>query len=81
MPSSTLVAMGIGLFLLYEPVKKLSAVQLQLQESLSAAERVFQVLDQTPSVVESATARVLPPLLLLVMDPELSRMNSTSSGT
>jgi subfamily B ATP-binding cassette protein MsbA len=62
MPSSTLVAMGIGLFLLYEPVKKLSAVQLQLQESLSAAERVFQVLDQKPSVVESATARVLPPL-------------------
>jgi subfamily B ATP-binding cassette protein MsbA len=60
MPSSTLVSMAIGLFFLYEPVKKLSTVQLQLQESLSAAERVFQVLDQTPSVVESPAARVLP---------------------
>ena len=62
MPASTLVAMAGGLFLLYEPVKKLSGVQMQLQESLSAAERVFQVMDTKPSVVESPQAIVLPRL-------------------
>ena len=62
MPASTLVSMALGLFFLYDPVKKLSAVQMQIQESLSAAERVFQVMDQQPSVVESSQARPLPPL-------------------
>jgi subfamily B ATP-binding cassette protein MsbA len=62
MPASTLVSMALGLFFLYDPVKKLSAVQMQVQESLSAAERVFQVMDQQPSVMESSDARALPPL-------------------
>ncbi len=62
MPASTLVSMALGLFFMYEPVKKLSAVQMQLQESLSAAERVFYVMDQKPTVVEVPTAPALPPL-------------------
>jgi subfamily B ATP-binding cassette protein MsbA len=62
MPASTLLGMAVGLFLLYEPVKKLSGVQMQLQESLSAAERVFQVMDTKPSVVESPQAIALPRL-------------------
>jgi ATP-binding cassette, subfamily B, bacterial MsbA len=62
MPASTLVAMAGGLYFLYEPVKKLSGVQMQLQESLSAAERIFQVLDTKPSVVESPQATELPRL-------------------
>jgi subfamily B ATP-binding cassette protein MsbA len=62
MPASTLVGMALGLFFLYEPVKKLSGVQMQLQESLSAAERIFQVLDTKPSVVESPQAIELPRL-------------------
>jgi subfamily B ATP-binding cassette protein MsbA len=62
MPASTLVSMAGGMFLMYEPVKKLSAVRMQLQESVSAAQRVFQVLDTKPTVVESPRARVLPPL-------------------
>ena len=60
MPASTLVGMAVGLFFLYEPVKKLSGVQMQLQESLSAAERIFQVMDTKPSVVESPQAIDLP---------------------
>ncbi|MGA2604819.1 MAG: ATP-binding cassette domain-containing protein, partial [Verrucomicrobiia bacterium] len=59
---STLVSMAGGMFLLYEPVKKLSAVRMQLQESLSAAQRVFQVLDTKPTVAESPRARALPPM-------------------
>jgi len=62
MPASTLVGMAIGLFFLYEPVKKLSGVQMQLQESLSAAERIFQVLDTKPSVIQSSDAIDLPRL-------------------
>ena len=62
MPASTLVGMAVGLFFLYEPVKKLSGVQMQLQESLSAAERIFQVMDTKPSVVESPQAIDLPRL-------------------
>src|ERR1017187_1738521 len=62
MPASTLVGMALGLFFLYEPVKKLSGVQMQLQESLSAAERIFQVMDTKPSVVESSQAIDLPRL-------------------
>jgi len=59
MPASTLVSMALGLFFMYEPVKKLSAVQMQLQESLSAAERVFYVMDQKPTVVEAPNAGTL----------------------
>ena len=59
---SELVSVGLGLFMLYEPVKKLSRVHLQIEESMSGTERIFQLLDRESSVVESATARVLPPL-------------------
>jgi subfamily B ATP-binding cassette protein MsbA len=62
MPASTLVSMAGGMFLLYEPVKKLSAVRMQLQESVSAAQRVFQVLDTKPTVVESPRASELKPM-------------------
>ena len=57
---SKLIAFGLGLFMLYAPVKKISRVQLQIQESLGGAERIFQLLDQQPSVVESPTAKTLP---------------------
>jgi subfamily B ATP-binding cassette protein MsbA len=57
---SKLIAFGLGLFMLYAPVKKISRVQLQIQESLGGAERIFQLLDVQPSVVESPTAKTLP---------------------
>jgi subfamily B ATP-binding cassette protein MsbA len=59
--SSLLVAMAFGLFLMYEPVKKLSRVHMVVQESLAGAERVFQLLDRAPTVVEPAAPRELPP--------------------
>ncbi|MGO9527556.1 MAG: ABC transporter ATP-binding protein [Verrucomicrobiia bacterium] len=59
---SELVSMGLGLFMLYEPVKKLSRVHLQIEESMGGTERIFQLLDTKPTVVESPRARVLPPL-------------------
>jgi len=59
---SELVSMGLGLFMLYEPVKKLSRVHLQIEESMGGTERIFQLLDTKPTVVESPRARELPPL-------------------
>ena len=59
---SELVSMGLGLFMLYEPVKKLSRVHLQIEESMGGTERIFQLLDTKPTVVESPRARALPPL-------------------
>ena len=61
MPGSQLVTMAIGLFWLYDPVKKLSRVHLLIQEALAASDRIFNVLDRQPSVVETPGARELPP--------------------
>ena len=57
---SKLIAFGLGLFMLYAPVKKLSRVHLQIQETLAAGDRIFQMLDEQPSVVETATPKELP---------------------
>ena len=62
MQSSQLVTMVLGLFMLYDPVKKIGRVHLQIQESMSGAERVFQVLDTKPTVVEVPAAKTLPRL-------------------
>ena len=59
---SKLIAFALGLFMLYGPVKKLSRVHLQIQETMAAADRIFQLLDQQPSVVESPSPKQLPRL-------------------
>jgi ATP-binding cassette, subfamily B, bacterial MsbA len=59
---SELVSMALGFVMLYEPVKKLSRVHLQIEECMGGTERVFQLLDQKSSVIESATARPLQSL-------------------
>ncbi len=62
MPSSELISFALGLFMLYDPVKKISRVNLQVQESMSGAERVFEILDTKSSVVEAPQAIALPRL-------------------
>jgi subfamily B ATP-binding cassette protein MsbA len=59
---SKLIAFALGLFMLYAPVKKLSRVHLQIQETMAAADRIFQLLDQQPSVAEMPGAKELPRL-------------------
>src|SRR5438445_705405 len=41
---SKLITFALGLFMLYAPVKKLSRVHLQIQETMAAADRIFQLL-------------------------------------
>ena len=61
MSGDQLVTMAVALIWLYEPVKKLSRVHLVIQEALSASDRIFNVLDRRPTVVEASEARALPP--------------------
>jgi subfamily B ATP-binding cassette protein MsbA len=50
----------ITAFLLaYDPMKRMAKVNAQLQAGLAAAERVFQLLDTTPQIVDKPTAKPL----------------------
>ena len=44
------VAFSMALFMMYEPVKKLSKVHLAVQQSSAAADRIFEVLDTESTV-------------------------------
>jgi subfamily B ATP-binding cassette protein MsbA len=48
--------------MMYTPVKKLSRVNTNLQQAMSAAERIFEVLDTHSEVAEKAGATALQPL-------------------
>ncbi len=45
-----------ALFSLYRPMKRVTRMYNNLQESLSGAERVFEILDQKPAVTDSPDA-------------------------
>ncbi|MBI5341958.1 MAG: lipid A export permease/ATP-binding protein MsbA [Deltaproteobacteria bacterium] len=51
-----------ALFMLYEPVKRLSRVNNVIQQGIAAATRVFEVLDTLPEVKEKPDAIALPPV-------------------
>jgi len=54
-----LVGFIITLFLLYEPFKKLVRTNYSIQQGLAGAERMFELLDTKPQVVDRAGAGVL----------------------
>jgi subfamily B ATP-binding cassette protein MsbA len=49
-----------ALIMIYEPIKGVSAINNVLQQGIAAAERVFDVLDVKPDVVEKKDAIELP---------------------
>lgn len=49
-----------ALFMLYEPVKRLSQINNVIQQGIAAATRVFEVLDTLPDVDEKPDAPALP---------------------
>jgi subfamily B ATP-binding cassette protein MsbA len=51
-----------ALILLYEPVKRLSGLNNEVQNGLAAAERVYRVLDEPVEIDEKPGAVELPPL-------------------
>jgi len=50
-----------ALAMLYDPLRGLSKVNMQIQEGIAAAKRVFEVFDQQPEVKEAENAIELPP--------------------
>ena len=50
-----------ALFLMYAPAKKLSRVNANLQQTIAAADRIFEMLDTHTEVSESPAAEPLPP--------------------
>lgn len=52
MPVQNFLTYATALFLMYNPVKKLSRVHLQIQQAVSAADRIFEILDAPVSVTD-----------------------------
>lgn len=46
----------------YKPIKEFTGVNSRIQQGLACAERIFELLDEKPSVVETPGAAALPPL-------------------
>lgn len=53
------MALMFGMFLLYEPVKKVSRIHLTLQKCLSASTSIFELLATKPTVNDAPGARPL----------------------
>lgn len=53
-------ALNAGIFLLYDPIKTLSKMHIQLQWSIQATTEVFAIMDSKPSVMDAPNAKNLP---------------------
>lgn len=61
MPLDRFFAFGAALFLMYDPVKKLSRVYVTIEQSRAAADRIFEVLDTPRTVWDTPDAADLRP--------------------
>ena len=57
--AGSLMSFLMATLMLYEPVKRLSGANNQIQQGLSAAERIFDIVDETNEVEDAADATVL----------------------
>ncbi len=53
------IAFLTAMFLLYEPLKKIGRVHNAIQTGISAAERVFEIVDTPPSIINAENAKEL----------------------
>ncbi len=53
------LALMAGIFLLYEPVKSLSRIHMQLQKCLSATTNIFELMRLPPAIVDQPGAKEL----------------------
>lgn len=58
--AGTLVSFLAAAIMLYEPVKRLSRANNDIQQGLAAAERIFEVLDEPVAVLDAGHAIELP---------------------
>ena len=55
------IALNAGIFLLYEPIKRLSRMQVVMERAIQATTEIFRILDSKPSVQDAPDAIALPP--------------------
>ncbi|CAN5223316.1 ABC transporter ATP-binding protein [soil metagenome] len=72
------LALNMGIFLLYEPIKMLSRIQVVMERSIQATTEIFKILDSKPSVVDAPDAVPLPPA---VGEIELDDVTFRYAGT
>lgn len=53
------IALNLGIFLLYEPIKTLSKMHIIMQRSIQASTEVFAILDSEPTVQDTPDAKEL----------------------
>ncbi len=59
MPMEIFWTFAIALVALYDPVKRISKIHLAIQQSSAAAERIFEILDETITVPDVPGAQLL----------------------
>jgi subfamily B ATP-binding cassette protein MsbA len=56
------VSFLVAVFLCYRPIRELSRINLEIQEGLAGATRVFEILDTPPDIKNEEGAISLPPI-------------------
>jgi subfamily B ATP-binding cassette protein MsbA len=79
-----------AMFLMYQPFKNLTRTYTTLHQGLAGAERVFEILDEAPSIADKPVARAAPPFTRAIefhdvsfsygTDPVLSHVNLAIRG-
>ncbi|NOR72844.1 MAG: lipid A export permease/ATP-binding protein MsbA [Mariprofundaceae bacterium] len=64
--AGTLMSFLAALIMLYEPVKRLSRANNEIQQGLAASERIFEILDEPATVEDATAAKELPPFSDLI---------------
>lgn len=59
MTPGTFISFLVTVLALYQPIKRLTAVNNRIQEALAASDRIFSILDTEPEITERAGAAVL----------------------
>lgn len=72
------LAFFITLIFLMSPIKKMSIMYNLIQSAVSAGERVFEIIDSKPDLVDPVTPKVLPPK---IQEIELKNITYNYPGT
>lgn len=59
LPVDRFMSFAASLFLLYEPFKKISKINITVQRAIASGHRIFDIMDQKPSIKELENSRVL----------------------
>ncbi len=80
MTQGAFLAFIFAAFMLYTPVKRLSRVNANIQQSMAAASRIFEVLDTHSEVLERPEARPLAPLMRAIEFKDVSFAYDDGAG-